>query len=423
MPKDRRASVLSSAFHVLIYVTATLVDVFRCSALTPHLTPYSATFTYPPNVVVRESVYATGLLNGRQHAQLRRKGGGAEKIDPPMYEAVRPRQHFDPPQALSQNGTFRATINRLISVLPPTEYAVDERALSRVTVPPKPNGATPARYPDGWSQCLVTNEIKNKIPSTPGFPAPLVHPPKAHRIDSAPGKGLGIFATRDLDMGDLICVERPLLVLPSCTTHVKIGYPRDWTKEQLGRAMTFVWGQQCYRVFERLEPETQNPFLSLANIHTEDGSWTVHGIRRTNSFGIEELVDIVGTSEAPYTGVCKEFSRANHGCGPNVTRYFNLKSFAFYFSAVRPTVKAEEEMTVAYGVLGDIRSVRQQDHQKYKFDCDCPACGPDFEVSDQNGLDIMVSAGDLDANYAAWLKDKMLPKEKLIKTSLWWIKQ
>ncbi|KAF8876966.1 hypothetical protein BD779DRAFT_1677576 [Infundibulicybe gibba] len=253
-------------------------------------------------------------------------------------------------ETLSQNGTFRAIIDRLLSVLPPAEYAVDERALSCITVPPKPDGATLAEYPDGWSECLVTNEIKNKILSTPGFSTSLAHPPRAHRIGSAPGKGLGIFATRDLDMGDLICIERPLLVTPSCTTHVKIGHPQDWTREQLERGMAFVWGQQYYRVFERLEPEAQNAFLlSLANIHMEDGSWTAHGICRTNSFGIEELFDTIGTTKAPYARVCKEFSRANHSCGPNVTRYFDLKSFAFHFSAVRP-IKAGEEMTVAYGV-------------------------------------------------------------------------
>ncbi|KAF8875757.1 hypothetical protein BD779DRAFT_204594 [Infundibulicybe gibba] len=203
-----------------------------------------------------------------------------------------------------------------MSVLPPAGYAVDQRGLSCISVPPKPDGATLAENPDGWSECLVADKIKDKILSTPGFPAPLAHPPKVHRIGSAPGKGLGIFATRDLDMGDLIYAERPLLVLPSCTKNIRIGYPQDWTGEQVERTTMFVWNQQCYRAFERLEPEAQDAFLSLANIHTEDGSWTTHGICRTNGFGIEELVDTFGTLEAPYAGVCKEFSRANHSCGP-----------------------------------------------------------------------------------------------------------
>ncbi|KAF8876952.1 hypothetical protein BD779DRAFT_127291 [Infundibulicybe gibba] len=306
-------------------------------------------------------------------------------------------------------------------MLPPTGYAVDERGINYISVPPKPDDATLAEYPDGWSECLVSDKIKDEILSTPGFPAPLVHPPKAHRIGPVPGKGLGIFATRDLDMGDLVYVERPLLVIPSRAAHAKIGTPLDWTKEKSKRATMFVVNQQYYRAFERLEPEAQDAFLSLANIHTEDGSWTVHGICRTNGFGIEELVDTVDTLEAPYIAVCKEFSRANHSCGPNVTRYFNKKTFAFYFSATRP-IKTGEEITVSYGVVDDVRSVRQQDCQKFGFDCDCPACGPNFEISDQNRLDIVASADDLDANYAAWIEDKTLAEDEVIKTSRWWIK-
>ncbi|KAF8876956.1 hypothetical protein BD779DRAFT_1650515, partial [Infundibulicybe gibba] len=137
--------------------------------------------------------------------------GELEDAGPPQ-----PSSQDDKLEALFQNSTFRAAIDRFISV-PPTEYAVDQRGLSCISVPPKPDGATLAEYPDGWSECLVADKIKDKILSTPGFPAPLAHPPKVHRIGSAPGKSLGIFATHDLDMGDLIYAERPLLVLPSCT--------------------------------------------------------------------------------------------------------------------------------------------------------------------------------------------------------------
>ncbi|KAF8875772.1 hypothetical protein BD779DRAFT_205266 [Infundibulicybe gibba] len=290
--------------------------------------------------------------------------------------------------------------------------------ISYISVPPKPDGATLAEYPDGWSECLVTDKIKSKILSTPGFPASLPRAPKAHCIGSAPGKGLGIFSTRDLDVGDLIYAERPLLVLPSAN-HLNTKYPQGWTLDQVKRAVMFESEKLYYRAFERLEPEDQEAYLSLANIHPEDS--ITRGICRTNGFAIDGLDDIVDTFKAPYTGVCKEFSRANHSCSPNTARYFDWKSFACCFSAVRP-IKSGEEITVGYGVIGNIRSVRQKDHQKYKFDCDCPACGPDFEVSDQNRRDIVASAGDLGANYMTWLEDKTLPKDEVIKTSRWWIK-
>ncbi|KAF8875762.1 hypothetical protein BD779DRAFT_1678079 [Infundibulicybe gibba] len=231
---------------------------------------------------------------------------------------------------------------------------MDQRGLSCISVPPKPDGATLAEYPGGWSECLVTDKIKGKILSTPGFPAPLARPPKVHRIGSAPGKGPGTFTTHDLDMGGLVHDERPLLILPSCTKRTRIGYPQDWTGEQ-----------QCYRAFEHLEPEAQDAFLSLANIHMEDGSWTTHGICRTNGFGIEELVDTIGTFEAPY-------------------------------------VRLRPECNSVF------RGVRHQDHRKYMFDYNCPACGPDFKISDQNRLDIMAGGNDPDANYTAWLEDEVI---------------
>ncbi|KAF8875783.1 hypothetical protein BD779DRAFT_1804523 [Infundibulicybe gibba] len=338
---------------------------------------------------------------------------------------------------MSQESTFRAMIDRykltkpeylpsekVETPDPPVGYVVEKQIpppLSCISVPPKPNGATLAEHPDGWSECLVTDKIKAKILSTPGFPAPLVHPAKAHRIGPAPGKGLGIFATRDLDMGDLVCVERPLLVLPSCVNHVQIGCPQDWPMEKIKRAMMFEWGKECHRAFERMEPGAQEAYLALANSHTEDGSGTTLGICRTNGFGIEGLADIIGTFEASYTGVCKDFSRANHSCRPNITRYFDRKAFAYCFSAMRP-IKTGEEMTLAYSILENVRSARQQECRRYGFDCDCSACGPDFKASDKNRVGIVASVDDLDASYITWLVDKTLAKDELIKTSLRWIK-
>ncbi|KAF8876962.1 hypothetical protein BD779DRAFT_1677572 [Infundibulicybe gibba] len=273
-------------------------------------------------------------------------------------------------EALFQNSAFQAAIDRFMPVLPPAGYAVDQRGLSCISVPPKPNGAILAENPDGWSKCLVADKIKDKIPSSPGFPAPLAHPPKVHRIGSAPGKGLGIFATHDLDVGDLIYAERPLLVLPSCTKNIRIGYPQDWTGEQVEWTTMFVWNQQCYRAFERLEPEAQDAFLSLR---------------------------LECNSVFRPKGLCLLFLRhAAH--------------------------QKRKEMAVAYGVLDDIRSVRQQDHRKYMFDCNCPACGPDFEISDQNHLDTMNSGDGLNVNYTTWLEDKTLAEDEVIKTSRRWIK-
>ena len=60
---------------------------------------------------------------------------------------------------------------------------------------------------------MVTGWMKRKVLSTPGFPSPIQHPPKiVHEIRQVKGRGLGVFATKDIQAGDLILAERPLLV-------------------------------------------------------------------------------------------------------------------------------------------------------------------------------------------------------------------
>ncbi|KAF8875773.1 hypothetical protein BD779DRAFT_1700215 [Infundibulicybe gibba] len=287
-------------------------------------------------------------------------------------------------------------------------------AISQLYVgPAEARRRNPSRVPRWVVRVSCHRQDEGQDTVDPRISNPSGTPPKAHRIGPTPGKSLGIFATRDLDRGDLIYVERPLLVLPSCTNHVDITCPPDWTWEKSMRALMFEWDKECHRAFERLDPVAREAYLSLANIHTEDGSGTTLGICRTNGFRINWLSDTVSdgasTFEASYTGVCKDFSRANHSCCPNITRYFDRQAFAYYFSAMRP-IKSGEEMTIGYSVLDNVRSVRQQEYRKYGFDCDCP---PAAQISNVN---------DLDANYVAWLKVRTLPKDEVIKTSRWWIK-
>ena len=55
--------------------------------------------------------------------------------------------------------------------------------------------------------------MKRKVLSTPGFPSPIVHPPRVtYNVRQAGGHGLSVFATEDIMAGDLIVAERPLIV-------------------------------------------------------------------------------------------------------------------------------------------------------------------------------------------------------------------
>jgi hypothetical protein len=59
-------------------------------------------------------------------------------------------------------------------------------------------------------------------PSLPGGPLS-----PAYEIKEAPGKGRGLFAKRDIEMGEAIVVERPMLVFPQMMHMRKSGLDTD----------------------------------------------------------------------------------------------------------------------------------------------------------------------------------------------------
>jgi hypothetical protein len=63
----------------------------------------------------------------------------------------------------------------------------------------------------------VHGSTKKKILNIPGYPQPVPKSPgsmKSHVVKSTPTMGKGIFATRDILMGEIIFAERPLLIMP-----------------------------------------------------------------------------------------------------------------------------------------------------------------------------------------------------------------
>lgn len=66
---------------------------------------------------------------------------------------------------------------------------------------------------DGEAECMCTGWFKRTVVSTPGFPSPIIHPKKVvYEVRKANGRGMGVFATENIEAGDLIVAERPLVV-------------------------------------------------------------------------------------------------------------------------------------------------------------------------------------------------------------------
>ena len=136
--------------------------------------------------------------------------------------------------------------------------------------------------------------------------------------------GLGVFATRDIKMNELIFAERPLLVSPRNINNYTALNVRhyDFTKTRM-EILLMEWEKMLEVAVGRMEPEDRKAFMELTNIHKEDGSGPIYGIIRTNGFGVNKIFDgpdIRADGSNGYGGVIKIGSPINH-------RYMRFLSF------------------------------------------------------------------------------------------------
>ncbi|KAK0201061.1 hypothetical protein DFS33DRAFT_1101634 [Desarmillaria ectypa] len=246
-------------------------------------------------------------------------------------------------------------------------------------------------FPGGWSQCLLSGYLKRRLGSISGFPRPLKETEdKTYVISSAPGKGLGMFATRKIKMGDLIADERPLMVVPLAMGLSVSPVKEGMTKEETGQAiLDHSEGITC-PVFERMHEESQKKFMELHNSHLHDGSGPTLGVIRTNSYGLgDELKDATKDAEllskssqderelksmiGKSTSVYSILSRVNHSCSPNTRRKFYMSSFSMQLRAARDIEEGEEILTPYTNILQPAAE-RAKDLAPYGIQCTCRAC-------------------------------------------------
>ncbi|KZV74907.1 SET domain-containing protein [Peniophora sp. CONT] len=241
-----------------------------------------------------------------------------------------------------------------------------------VTSLPQTGGEAVRR--DGETECMCTGWFKREILSTPGFPSPIVHPPKiVYKVRAVEGRGLGVFATENIKAGDLILAERPLLIKRAAD----YAYGRSGlSQEEMLRASFVHLEKNMEYLCSRMSPEALKSFKSLYNSHQTDGSGPLTGILRTNGFGLginDPTAQADDTTKGAYTCVGAVASRFNHNCSPSASYNFNVPSFSMEIHAVRPIAKGEE-ITVAYTTLAVPAATRQVDLKPYGFACSCPAC-------------------------------------------------
>ncbi|KAI5831716.1 SET domain-containing protein [Schizophyllum commune Tattone D] len=227
---------------------------------------------------------------------------------------------------------------------------------------------------DSWTEAILDGPTKRLIFTQPGFPNPILRPTHiAHRIAPCEGKGLGVFATRDIKASELILAERPLTLAPLMLPRVD-GIPDHFTTEQVIQAKMAEWEKALEILVSRMLPERKDALMALSNCHEHDGSGPILGRLRTNGIAAMGL-HYAGMKGRPgrYTATCEIISRVNHSCCPNARYGFNKPTFSARLRAVR-AIKQGEEITITYGGLDIPKAERHRQLAPYGFACDCAAC-------------------------------------------------
>ncbi|KAK7688229.1 hypothetical protein QCA50_008599 [Cerrena zonata] len=254
------------------------------------------------------------------------------------------------------------------------------------------------------TDCLLRAGMKETILSIPGFPYPYTNPsPQRYKIKPIRGKGIGMVATVDIDVGDLILVERPL-VLMAITTY---AVPPESYLQQPARLQEIL--------IERLQRQEYEEFFAL---HNCKGNTRPHiqGIFDTNSIGIGRLPGFDGQCGA----VCKDISRVNHSCSPNAEWRFDVETFTVALRAIAP-IKNSEQVFVSYTDSLRPRAERQKHLlERYKFECTCPSCASGSHKSDEARMTLrLINEGDKcedhdDPMLRDWVHDRTKPDDMIL---------
>lgn len=135
-------------------------------------------------------------------------------------------------------------------------------------------------------------------------------------------------------MGDHILTERPLTVTPTTIPmpHFASKLESQGITENARRdAICLNWERTYLRpCFERLNPDQQAAFLSLAKGGQDDGSGLILGVIGINGFELTGVMDPKPHSGG-YAAVCKTMSRINHRYDGMF--YFTLTNACLPFSS------------------------------------------------------------------------------------------
>ncbi|KAF2621887.1 SET domain-containing protein [Macroventuria anomochaeta] len=184
-------------------------------------------------------------------------------------------------------------------------------------------------------------------------------PPDIYIVEPSNGKGLGVFALHDLDIGDIVMRETPILKIDPPEYVRGTGYPMAQVIELVRKE------------FEGLSPDVQAEVMSLTYHATavEEATTDKLGIIfRTNAYNTDDQI-----------GLFPKIARINHSCRPNTSYYWSKKLNKRVVYANRK-IKKGEEFFVSYIGLLSSHEERQKRLDRYGFKCTCEACAAEQAI-------------------------------------------
>ena len=170
-------------------------------------------------------------------------------------------------------------------------------------------------------------------------------------IENSPGKGLGMFATKDIQKGTRILAEKPFFSLSEAP---ELSLIDPYAPNDISEA------------FDRLTIDEQSKYMSL------------HCPERTDCSPLISIHVANCYEMGPGTCICLDASRINHSCIPNAHFSWNDSTKRITVHAVKE-IPMGEEVTISYCPAIRTFEGRKSSLKPYVFTCCCPACQMDTE--------------------------------------------
>lgn len=203
--------------------------------------------------------------------------------------------------------------------------------------------------------------------------------------------GLGMFATRNINRGELILNEKPLVKLKQNVPKLQLSRYIEHQVSKLGE-------QDKAKIFE---------------LHDNQSSKSLVGIFKTNGYMLGK--------KSEYCGLFYVMARVNHSCRPNATHHWVESEGAQKVFALKNIDSGEEICTSYIDPFEDTLNRKKILKKSFDFECSCELClnkgDFDLEKSDERRR-MLKELQNMRPRMGLQNHDLFLSKKKLMLTLL-----